>query len=107
MKNKPIVTGIVAIASPIPLIVFTVLWYWVWFFGIGMGLLNYDTIPQWILILSLLPLLISPILCLIGAIHGIVKIKTKKAILGILLSIIGLLENFVLIYGIYYIGSRF
>ena len=86
MKNRPIITGIIAVASPIPLIIFTVIWCWVWFFGIGMGLLNYDTVPQWILIISLFPLLISPILGLLGIIHSIVKIKTRKAVLGVFLS---------------------
>ena len=76
-------------------------------FCIGMGLLNYDIVPQWILAVSLLPLLISPIIGLLGIIHGIVKIKTRKAWLGIFLSVIGLFENYILIYGIYYLGSRF
>ena len=107
MKNRPIVTGIIAAASPIPTVIFTVIWSWVWFFGIGMGLLNYDTVPQWILIVSLLPLLVSPIFGLLGIIHGMVKIKTKKAWFGIFLSVIGLFENFILIYGMYYLGSRF
>ena len=107
MKCRPIVTGIIAVTSPIPLVVFTIIWCWVWFFGIGMGLLNYDIVPHWILIFSLLPLFISPIIGLLGIIHGFVKIKTKKAWLGILLSAVGLLENFILIYGIYYLGSRF
>ena len=107
MKNRPIVTGIIAVASPIPLVIFTVIWSWVWFFGIGMGLLNYDTVPQWTLTVSLLPLLISPIFGLLGIIHGIVKIKTRKAWLGIFLSVMGLFENFILIYGMYYLGSRF
>ena len=107
MKNKPIITGIIAVASPTPLIIFTVMWSWAWFFGIGMGLLNYDTVPQWILTISLVPLLISPFLGLLGIIHGIVKIKAGKAWLGIFLSVIGLLENFILFYGTYYLGSRF
>lgn len=107
MKNKPIITGIIAIASPIPMFIFTILWDWTWFFGIGMGLLNYDTIPQWITIFSLSPLLISPLIGLLGIIHGTIKIKTKNAWLGILLSGLGLLENLALIYGIYYLGSRF
>ena len=107
MKNRPIVTGIIAVASPIPLVFFTILWCWVWFFIIGIGLLNYDIVPQWILIFSLLPLLISPIICLLGIVHGLVKIQAKKAWLGILLSAMGLLENFILIYGMYYLGSRF
>ena len=107
MKNRPIITGIIAVASPIPLLVFTVLWCWIWFFGIGMGLLNYDVVPQWIDIVSLFPLFISPTIGLLGIIHGIVKIQTRKAWLGILLSVMGLLENFILILGMCYIGSRF
>ena len=107
MKHRPIATGIIAVASPIPVVIFTVIWSWVWFFDIGMGLLNYDTVPQWILTVSLLPLLISPIFGLLGIIHGIVKIKTRKAWLGIFLSVIGLFENFVLIYGMCYLGSRY
>ena len=107
MKNRPIATGIIAVASPIPLVIVTVIWSWVWFFGIGMGLLNYDTVPRWMLTVSLLPLFISPIFGLLGIIHGIVKIKTRKAWLGIFLSVIGLFENFILIYGMYYLGSRF
>ena len=107
MKNRPIVTGIIAVTSPIPIVIFTAIWCWVWFFGIGMGLLNYDTVPQWILIVSLLPLLISPVFGLLGIIHSIVKIRTRKAWLGIFLSVIGLFENLILIYGMYYLGSRF
>jgi len=93
MKNKPLVTGIIAVVSPVPLIVFTVLWSWIWGFGIGMGLLNYDTIPQWILICSLLPLFISPTFCLLGLVHGVIKIKLKRAWIGILLSVLGLIKT--------------
>ena len=107
MKNRPIATGIIAVASPIPMVIFTVIWSWVWFFNMGVGLLNYDTVPLWILTVSLLPLLISPFFGLLGIIHGIVKIKTRKAWLGIFLSVIGLFENFVLIYGMCYLGSRY
>ena len=107
LKNKPIIIGIMAVVSPIPLFIFTILWF-LWYFGNGMGLLSYVPVPQWIILsFSLLPLLISPILGLLGIIGGIMKIKTKNAVLGILLSVVGLLENFLLIYGIYYIGSRF
>ena len=40
MKNKPLVTGIIAVASPLPLIVFTVLWSWIWFFGNRYGVIQ-------------------------------------------------------------------
>ena len=107
MKIKPIISGIIAAISPIPLLIFTVLWFWICSFGIGMGLLQYETIPEWILIISLLPLLISPLLGISGIIHGFIKRKESLAWLGILLSISCLVENFILIYGIIYLGSRF
>ena len=107
MKNKPFITGIIAIASPIPLSIFTVLWSWLWFFGIGIGLLNYSNVPEWILNVGLLPLIISPVLGILGIVHGFLKIKHKLAWLGIVLSVVGLIENCLLIYGMYYIGSRF
>ena len=107
MKNKPIVTGIIAVASPGPLFVFTVLWSWIWGFGIGLGLLNYDTIPMWIADVGLAPLLISPALCLLGIVHGALKIKLKRAWLGIVLSVLGLIENCILFFGMIYLGSRF
>ena len=107
MKNKPIVTGIISVAAPIPLTIFTIIWCWIWAFGISMGLLNHDTISQGILTISLLPLLISPALSLLGILHGIIKIKAKLAWLGILLSLLGLIENLILLYGMYYLGSRF
>ena len=107
MKNRPIVTGIIAVVSPIPLVIFTGLWFWGWFFEVGMGLLNYDVVPEWILTCGLLPLAISPILGIVGIVHGCIKIKQKGAWLGILLSMIGLVENFLLIYGMGYIGSRY
>ena len=107
MINKPFITGIIAVASPIPLFVFTILWSWFCFFGIGMGLLNYETVPQWILIISFLPLFISPAMGVLGVIHGFAKLKQKHAWLGIVLSVVSLIENFFLIYGMYYIGSRF
>lgn len=107
MKIKPITTGIIAVASPISLLVFTSLWIPLCYFGIGMGLLNYDTVPQWIQLCSLLPLLISPAIGVLGIVHGCVKLKEMRAWLGILLSVLGIAENFLLIYGMYYLGSRF
>lgn len=106
-KNNPLFIGTIAAASPVPLLVFTVLWSWFWGIGIGIGLLHYDTISGWLLIWSLLPLIISPIWCIVGIIYGCIKHKQKRALLGIFLSIIGLIENFLLLYGLMYIGSRF
>ena len=107
MKNKPMISGLIAVGSPIPLLFLTMLWYCIWVFPIGMGLFRYDSIPDWIMVVSLLPLCISPLLGVFGIVHGIIKIKEKLSWLGITLSMICLIENFILIYGIGYIGSRF
>ena len=74
---------------------------------IGMGLLQYDTIPQWISEISLLPIWISPLLGIIGIIHGVIKIKEKRSGLGIVLSAMCLVENFVILYGAIYLASRY
>jgi hypothetical protein len=107
MKKKLLLTGIIAVASPIPMIIITTLWSWILFFGIGMGLLGYSTVPDWILYLSLLPLSFSPLFDIFGIILGIVKIKERQSILCIILSVLGLLINFALIFAIGYIGSRY
>lgn len=107
MKNKPLVTGIIAVASPVPVITFTVFWYWMWFFGIGMSLFGYNTVPVWIDICGFLPFFVSPALCVAGIVHGAIKHKCRLAWLGILLSVVGLIENFIIVYTLYYIGSTF
>ena len=82
----------------------TSFWGMILAFPIGMGLLQYETIPVWIGIISLLPLLISPLLGIFGIIRGIKRRKEKHARLGIVLSVLCLIENIVLLYGIYYIS---
>lgn len=108
MKNKPLITGVIALISPIPLFIFSVLWCWICFFGIGMGLLGYDSVPVWLLFCSLLPFIISLILGAVvsvgGIVHGCIKIKQKRAWLGILFSVMGLVENILLICFIIYAG---
>lgn len=80
MKNKPFDIGKFMVASPV---------------------------PEWICAIGLLPLAISPILCIAGVIHGRMKIKQEGAWCDILRSVIGLAENFLLLYGMLYIGSKF
>lgn len=104
---NPLIFGIISVVSPIPMMVFTVLWSWVLFFGIGMGLLGYDTIPGWILVLSILPMGISPAFSLFGIVYGIVKRKERYSILCILLSALGVLINAALICGILYLGATY
>lgn len=107
MKSTPIEAGIVAVASPLPLFFCTVFWSWILTFTIGMGILGLEYIPNWLSICSLLPLLVSPIIGVMGLIHSIIKIKEKRSWVGFLLSFLGLAENLLLIYCIGYIGSRF
>ena len=107
MRNRSIITGIIAFLSPIPMVLFTTFWSWFCFFGIGKGLLNYDYVPGWIFICSFLPIFISPALGVLGIVHGFVKRKEKFAWLGILLSILCLVENYLLIYGIFYLAKRY
>ena len=106
MKNRPFITGIIAAVTPFPLLAFTALWCWIWGLGIGLGLLGYDRIPDWIGVVGTLPLLISPMLGLLGLVHSIIKIKTKLSWLGIVLSVLCSLEN-LMICGIFYLASRF
>lgn len=101
-EMKPLTLGIFAALSPVPGVMLTSFWGMILVFPIGMELLQYETIPVWIGIISLLPLLISPLLGIFGIIHGAKKSKEKHARLGIVLSVLCLIENIVLLYGIYY-----
>ena len=102
-KINPMVTGIIAVASPLPLFVLTCLWGAV-FLAICFA---YSDAPDWAIYVCTMPLWISPALCVAGIIHGIVKRRAKRAWIGILLSALGLLENFLLILSAAYLGSRF
>lgn len=105
--KKPFMIGVIAVSSPIPMTILTIMWCWILCFGVGIGILQYDTIPEWLMTVSLLPLCISPLFGCFGMVYGIIKRKEHLSWLGILLSVICLIENFLLIYGIGYLGSRF
>lgn len=108
MKNTPVEAGRFAAFSPLPMFFVTVLWCWFVLFGLYMGVFGMDVpIPNWVVILGVLPYVFSPLLGLLGIIHGILKRKEKRAWLGILLSALCLIENFLLFYGMGYIGSRY
>ena len=108
-KNKPLKMGIFAVCSPLPLVFFTMFWFmFLWGILSILGVFSrYGTMPEWALCVGLLPLSISPLLGVAGIIHGIVKMKERLSWLGIVLSVLGLPENFGLIYVMGYIGSRF
>lgn len=102
-----LIAAVVAIASPLPMIFVTSMWSLLFGVGFGISVLGYSTIPDWMLYLCLLPLIFSPLFDVFGIILGIVKIKEQHSILCIILSVLGLLMNFALIFGMGYIGSRY
>ena len=108
MKNTPVEAGRFAFFSPLPMLLVTEFWALTLTFAIGLGVFKLQQ-PHinWLLIPSLLPLLFSPTLGVLGIIHGIRKRHEKKAWLGILLSALCLVENALMLYWIGYIGSRY
>ena len=108
MKNTPVEAGRFAFFSPIPMLFATCLWSWVVVFGICFGLLRMNVpIPGWLICITVVPpFCCSPILGILGIIHGIIKRNEKRAWLGILLSALNLVENALLFYAIGYL-SRF
>ena len=94
MKNTPVEAGRFAFFSPLPMFFVAMCWGMLFFFNIYLSIFPAEsTPPVWVLILSLLPLLFSPLLGVLGIIHGIIKRKEKRAWLGILLSAFCLVEN--------------
>lgn len=108
MKNTPVEAGRFAFFSPLPMFFATCLWSWTVGFGIYLGFLQMDVpIPGWLICITVVPpICCSPILGIIGIIHGITKRKEKRDWLGILLSACCLLENGLLFYAMGYL-SRF
>ena len=107
IKNKAIFWGLISVLSPIPLTILSFFWDWIWCFGIVMGPLGYERIPDWALILGTAPLLISPVIGYFGIVYGICHYRQRLAWLGILLSFLGVVVNGLLIFGILYTGSQF
>ena len=108
MKNSPVEAGRFAFFSPLPMFFSTCLWSWFVVFGIYFGLFQMDVpIPGWLICITVVPpLCCSPILGVLGIIHGITKRKEKQAWLGILLSALCLVENTLLFCAMGYL-SRF
>lgn len=104
MKNTPVEAGRFAFFSPLPMFFAACLWSWTVVFGICLGLLQMDVpIPGWLICINVIPLILcSPILGIIGIIHGIIK----RNWLGVLLSACCLVENVLLFCAMGYL-SRF
>ena len=108
MKNTPVEAGRFAFFSPLPMLFASGLWSWIVVFGIYFGLLQLDVpIPEWLIGITIIPpVFCSPILGILGIVHGIIKRKEKRAWLGILLSTLCLVENALLFCAMGYL-SRF
>ncbi len=108
-KKRPanLTIGIIAVASPLPMLLFTSFWSVIFGIGFGISVLGYSTIPDWMEYLCLLPLSFSPVFDVFGIIFGALRYKKRYSLLCIILSALGLLINFALIFGIAYIGSRY
>ncbi|MBQ6568690.1 MAG: hypothetical protein IJL87_00335 [Clostridia bacterium] len=88
MKNKLRTLGIIAIFSPVPMLLLAILFIWL------MAILFHGVL--------LLPLLAGPIMCCAFIAYGINKRKEPGARICILLSVLGLIENVLLFFLIYY-----
>ena len=108
-KKYPLnlVVAMIAVASPLPMIFITSFWSLLFGVGFGISVLGYSTIPDWMSLLCLLPLSFSPLFDIFGIVFGIVKFKERHSILCIILSVLGLLINFALIFAMGYIGSHY
>ena len=86
-KNSFVVHGIINVVIHLPMLIATSFW------GLLIiGIFNLDSItePFWYVV-TMFPLLISPVSCIVGIIRGFMNFKTdKNARLCLLLSVIGL-----------------
>lgn len=104
MKMKAVTAGVICAVSPVPLFLFTVFWSQV---CLALGFMIWDTVPDWLLCVALMPLAVSPLMGIGGIVYGVVRRKELLAWLGVLLSSLSLVMNAALWYGMYYVGSRF
>lgn len=98
-KHRSFLVGIFAAASPIPFFVISC------FLAMMIGF-ELSNAPGWQLGLALGPFAISPICCCACLVYGILRHREHLSWLCILLSVLGLAENALLLYGMYYIGGH-
>ena len=98
-KHRSFLVGIFAAASPIPFFLISC------FLG---GIIGFDlrNAPGWQLGLALIPFAISPICCCACLVYGLLRHRDYLSWLCVLLSVFGLAENALLLYGMYYIGGH-
>ena len=101
MERQTAATGIAAVAAPVPMFVLSAI-----IALIGMSLLNGDA-PRWLPAVSMLPMIIPILLGLLGVIHSFIRIRQKRAWLGLLLTVLGIAVAVFLIYGAAWLASRY
>ena len=113
MRNTPLEAGVFAALSPLPCLFAGVFLVWI-VIGIAFALVsfNYFVIPDVVIetifiFTGFIPFAFSPVLGILGVIHSIIQRKTKGAWLGLLLSVLCLLENTVLFVICGYLGSKY
>lgn len=110
-KLSPLGVGLFGFFAPVPVLLLSTVAVWLLFFGVGLGLLGYETIPDWFTILSVLPALLSmlvvPAIQILGIVLGIMKRREKHSILCIVLSALGLVGNSLMWAGVLYAGMHF
>lgn len=110
-KLSPLGVGLFGFLAPIPVLVLSIVAVWLLFFGVGFGLLGYETLPDWFTVLSVLPSLLSvlvmPAIQILGIVLGAMKRREKHGILCIVLSALGLAGNSLMWVGILYAGAHY
>jgi len=103
-KISFVVHGTINIIIPLPMLIVTSFWS---LLIIGMFNLDSITEPFWYMV-TVLPLLIPPVTCIVGIIRGFINYKKDTyARWCLILSIIGLLVYIGMIVLCGWIGSRF
>ena len=102
---RPLVSGVLSVLMPIPIVIVTMMLglfvAWIWY-----ALFELDNIASWFLVIAVIPpLLLSPIFSIFSTVYCAVKIRCKRAWIGLLLSVLGIAENTGLIFFLYYAGS--
>ena len=101
-RHISFLVGIYAAASPIPFFLVSCFWAMITAYS-----LYYATqwLPRPVIIpLAMFPFAISPICCCACLVYGIIRHREHLSWLCILLSILGLAENALLLYGMYFGG---
>lgn len=107
-KRSPLAVGLFNVLAPIPVLVLAFVAFSLLAFGIGIGIFDAGNVPVWFQLISflpfLLPLLVLPVIQILGVVLGIMKRREKHGIVCIVLSVLGFAGNAVMWTGVYWTG---